>query len=118
MIKIVCRRALVAIAGAAILLALATPPDVLAGQKPAGAKKKDAAVAKPTAEQIAGFRKALELRHASVRAAMVKARSDGEALRRAFLDRQRAELEAENAKTKAEIVRRRGSVETQKSSGP
>jgi hypothetical protein len=87
------RRQIVTIVGAALLATLAAWPGVLAGQQPADAKKKDVLITKPTPEQVAAHRNVLQ------------ARSDGEAARRAFLDKQRAELKAENAKVMAEIAR-------------
>jgi len=111
MIRIFGRRQIVTIVGAALLTALAAWPGVLAGQQPADAKKKDVVTTKPTPEQAAAHRKALQARHATVKAALVKARAEGEAARRAFLDKQRSELKAENAKVMAEIVRLRGGAE-------
>ena len=111
MIKIFRRRQIVTIVGAALLAALAAGPGVLADQQPADAKKKDVVITKPTAEQVAAHRKALQARHATFKAAMVKARAEGEDARRAFLDKQRAELKAENAKVMAEIARLRGGAE-------
>jgi hypothetical protein len=110
MIRIFGRRQIVTIVGAALLAALAARPGVLVGQQPADAKK-DVVITKPTSEQVAAHRKALQARQATVKAALVKARADGEAACRAFLDKQRAELKAENAKVMAEIARLRSGAE-------
>jgi hypothetical protein len=111
MIRIFGHPQIVTIVGVALLAALAAWPGVLAGQQPADAKKKDVVITKPTPEQVAAHRKALQARHATVKAALVKARAEGEEARRAFLDKQQAELKAENAKVMAEIARLRGGAE-------
>ena len=95
---------IVRIVAAAILSASAAWPSVAAAQEPDAQRKGDA----PTAEQRAAHRATLKARHATFMAAIEKARANADVARRAFLDKQRAALGAENAKVMAEIARRRG----------
>jgi hypothetical protein len=104
------RRIMTTVGALAALAVLASWPAVVACHQSPDARK-DAAAAQPTPEQIAAHRKALELRHAAFKAALTKARADGELASRAFLDKQGAELKAENAKVMAEIERLGGGAE-------
>ena len=111
-IEVVGQRQVLTIAGAVLVAMLVARPGVLAGQQPADSKREDVVVTKPSPEQLAAHRSALQGRHAMVEAALVKARAEGEAARRALLEKQRAAQGAENAEVMAEIARRRASSQS------
>jgi hypothetical protein len=93
-----------------VVAALFSTTAILAGQQPAAAKKQDVVITKPTREEMAMHRKALQARQTTVKAALVKERAKGEAARQAFLNKQQTQLKAENARVMAEIARRRGAA--------
>lgn len=107
MFKVYTRR-IAAIVAALLVAVSAAPPCIVLGHQRTDTPKKDDAISKPTAEQAAAHRQTLERRHVTFKAALAKARADTQAARTRFLDKQRAALDAENAKVMAEIARRRG----------
>jgi hypothetical protein len=105
MTEILPGRRIVRIVAVAILSASAAWSSVVAADQERGARRKgDDAT---TAEQHAAHRAKLKVRHSTFKATLEKARADAEIAHRAFLDKQRAALAAENAKVMAEIARRR-----------